>query len=144
MVAIFQTTFLNAFYRTKIYEFRLRCHWMLFIRDQLTLFQHWFRQWLGAGLVTSHCLNQWWLLYWRISESLGLSELNSYNVIKFFIGCTENCQHDNLPNDNISISVIAKCLYPQNVKSCVYFGEDLDNLKLCKIHKTNIGLPGPK
>ena len=24
------------------------------------------------------------LLYWRISESLGLSELNSYNVIKFF------------------------------------------------------------
>ena len=36
---------------------------------------HWFRQWLGADQATSHYLNQWWLIYWRIYASLGLNEL---------------------------------------------------------------------
>ena len=35
-------------------------------RVQLTISKHWFRWWIGAGLATSHCLNQWWLVYWRI------------------------------------------------------------------------------
>ena len=56
-----------------MYEFRLRFHWNLFPRVQLTIFHHWFRQWLGAGQVTSHYLNQWWLIYWRIYASLGLN-----------------------------------------------------------------------
>ena len=30
-------------------EFRLRFHWTLFLRVQLTIIQHWFRKWLGAG-----------------------------------------------------------------------------------------------
>ena len=42
---------------------------------QLTVFQHWFRQWLGADQATSHYLNQSWLVYWRIYASLGLNEL---------------------------------------------------------------------
>ena len=66
MAAIFQTTFSNAFSWIKMYEFRLRFHWSLLLRVQLTIFQHWFRQWLGAGQATSHCLDQWWLIYWRI------------------------------------------------------------------------------
>ena len=41
-------------------EFRLKFHWSLFLRVQLTIFQHWFRQWLGAEQATSHYLNQWW------------------------------------------------------------------------------------
>ena len=43
MAAIFQTTFSNAFSSMKIYEFRLKLHWSLFLRVQLTIFHHWFR-----------------------------------------------------------------------------------------------------
>ena len=57
MAAIFQTTFSNEFLWMKMYEFRLSFHWSLFLGFQLTIFQHWFRQWLGAGQATSHYLN---------------------------------------------------------------------------------------
>ena len=43
MVAIFRTTYSNAFSWMKMYEFRLRFHWSLFLRVQLTISQHWFR-----------------------------------------------------------------------------------------------------
>ena len=76
MAAIFQTTSSNAFSWTKAYEFRSRFHWSLFLRVQLTIFQHWFRWWLGADQATSHCLNQWWLIYRRLYASLGLIELS--------------------------------------------------------------------
>ena len=73
--AITQTTFSSAFFWMKMFEFRLKFHWSLFLRVQLAIFQHWFRWWLGADQVTSHSLNQWWLVYWRIYASLGLNEL---------------------------------------------------------------------
>ena len=47
MAAIFQTTFSNAIFLMKMYEFWLRFHWSLFLRVQLTIFHHWFRKWLG-------------------------------------------------------------------------------------------------
>ena len=47
----------------KMYEFQLRFHWNLFLRVKLTIFQHWFRLWLGADQGTCHYLNQWWLVY---------------------------------------------------------------------------------
>ena len=72
---IFQTTFSNAFSWMKMYEFHFRFHWILFLRFQLTISQHWFRSWLGADQVTSHYLNQLWLVYWCIYESLRLHEL---------------------------------------------------------------------
>ena len=77
MADIFRTTFSNAFSWMKIFEFKKKSsfHWKLFLAVQLTIFQHGFRQWLGAGQTTSHCLNQWWLVYWRIYASLGLNEL---------------------------------------------------------------------
>ena len=43
MAAIFQTTFSNAYSRMKMYEFRLKFHWNLFLRVQFTTFKHWFR-----------------------------------------------------------------------------------------------------
>ena len=43
MAAVSQTTLSNAFSWVKIFEFRLRFHWSLFLRVQLTIFQHWFR-----------------------------------------------------------------------------------------------------
>ena len=75
MDAISQTTFWSAFCWTKMFEFRLEFHWSLFLRAQLTIFQHLFRWWLGAAQATSHYLNQWWLDYRRIYASLGLDEL---------------------------------------------------------------------
>ena len=75
MAAILQTTFSNAFSWMKMLEFRLIFHWSFFLRVQLTIFQHWFRYWLGAVQATSHYLNQCWLVYWRICASLGLNEL---------------------------------------------------------------------
>ena len=66
MATIFLTTYSNASSWMKMYEFWLRFHWSLFLSVKLTTFQHWFRQWLGASQTTSHCLNQWVLIYWRI------------------------------------------------------------------------------
>ena len=43
MDAISQTTFSNAFSWMKMLEFRLKFHWRLFPRVQLTISQHWFR-----------------------------------------------------------------------------------------------------
>ena len=51
--------FSNTFSRMKMYEFQLRFHWSLFLRVKLTIFQHWFRLWLGDVQATSHYLNQW-------------------------------------------------------------------------------------
>ena len=43
MAAIFQTTFSNDFLLMKMYEFRLRFHWTLFLEFELTIPHHWFR-----------------------------------------------------------------------------------------------------
>ena len=87
---ISQTTFSNAFSWMKTNAFRLRSHWSLFLRVQLTIFQHWFRWWLGAVQATSHYLNQWWLVYRCIYASLGLNELkvvNSGTVSNYYDFC---------------------------------------------------------
>ena len=73
MAALFQMTCSNAFSWMKMYEFWLRFHWSLFLRVQLTVFQHWFRLWLGTGQGTSYYRNQWWLIYWCIFVSLDLN-----------------------------------------------------------------------
>ena len=43
MDAISQTTFWSAFSWMKMFEFRLKFHGSLFLRVQMTIFQHWFR-----------------------------------------------------------------------------------------------------
>ena len=83
MTAIFQRTSSNAFSWMKVYEFRSRFHWSWFLRVQLTIFQHWFRNWLGADhIYASLSLNElrvnfptlaplahaYWLLQWLIRE----------------------------------------------------------------------------
>ena len=61
----------------KMFEFLIKFPWSLFPMVQLTIFQHWFRLWLGAVQATSHYLNQW-LLILRIYASLGLNELTNW------------------------------------------------------------------
>ena len=75
MVAILRKIFTKAFSWIKMSLFGFQFCWRLFLRNQLTINQHWFRYWLGAGQATSHYLNQWWLVYWRIYPSLRLNEL---------------------------------------------------------------------
>ena len=41
--AILQMMFSNAISWKKMFEFRLKFHWSLFLKVQLTIFQHWFR-----------------------------------------------------------------------------------------------------
>ena len=56
----------------------------MFPRVKLTIFHHWFIQWLGGNQATSHYLNQWWLIYWRIYVSLSLNGLTwSFDI--FFV-----------------------------------------------------------
>ena len=43
MAAILQTTHSNAFSWMKMLQFCLRFYWNLFLRVQLTIFEHWFR-----------------------------------------------------------------------------------------------------
>ena len=43
MAAISQTILLDAFSWMKMYEFRLRFHWILFLRVQSTIFPNWFK-----------------------------------------------------------------------------------------------------
>ena len=43
MDAISQTTFWSAFCLMKMFEFRMKFHWSLFLRVELTIFKHWFR-----------------------------------------------------------------------------------------------------
>ena len=69
-------SFQMNFLEWKYYEFGLKLHWSLFLGFQLTIFQHWFRWWLGADQATSHDLNQWWFVYWHMYALLGLNELN--------------------------------------------------------------------
>ena len=91
MAATFQTTFSNAFSWIKIDEFQSRFHWGVFLRVQLTIFQHWLRQWLGADQATGHCLNQWRLVYWRIYASLCLNELTARYWQMLMYGCVITC-----------------------------------------------------
>ena len=81
MDTISQTAFWSAFSWMKMFEFRFQFHWNLFQRVQLTIFQHWFRWWLGAVQATSHFLNERWLNYRRIYAWLGLNELISYQNV---------------------------------------------------------------
>ena len=53
----------------KIYEFPSIFHWSLFLRVQLRIFELWFRKWFGTDQATSHYLNQWWLVYRRITRT---------------------------------------------------------------------------
>ena len=90
MAAVLQTIFSNALSWIQMYEFCSKFHWSLFLGFQLTIFQHWFRYWLGAVQATSHYLNQWWVVYRRIYASLGLSELKDAfdNMLEMLAICS--------------------------------------------------------
>ena len=83
MAMILQRMFSTVFSWMKMLEFRLRFHWSLFLIFELTILQYWVRQRLGADQATSHYLNQWWLVYWRIYASLGINKLTYWDKDKW-------------------------------------------------------------
>ena len=92
MAAIFQTLlFSNGFLWMIMHEFRIKCHWSLFPGVQLTIFPHWFKQWLGDDQATTHYLNYWWLDYRRIHASFGLNDLNITILPNEIFRCVTSC-----------------------------------------------------
>ena len=72
----------------KMLKYWLEFHWSLFLRIQLTIRQHWFRQLLGAEYATNHHLNQKCQIYRPIYASLGLNGLRSdrkWNYLVVFL-----------------------------------------------------------
>ena len=58
MATILWMSFQNVFSWMKTVLFLSKFNWNLLPMFQLTISQHWFREWLSAEDVTSHCLNQ--------------------------------------------------------------------------------------
>ena len=119
MNAILQMTFPSAFSWMKMYYFRLRFHWNLFVGVQLTIFQYWFRKWLVAVQATSHYLNQWWLVHRHIYASPGLNEFKMLSM-KWWPFC-------------LSLNVLTHFRLASLLKYCLY-----DLLKLWIIHQSGI------
>ena len=83
MTDISQTTFSNGFSWMKIYGFRLRFHWSLFLRFELTIFQHWSSiaiSWICLKTVTQklHTCMQLWVC----DLSRNCSELSPIVVVR--------------------------------------------------------------
>ena len=108
-----------------MFEFRLKFHWILFLWVQLTIFQHWFRQWLGVVQGTSHYLNQLWLVYWHIYAWHGLNELiwitKHENVFAFsFIIHHSDCVNSWYPTPwTIGPIYPVKANIPQSIQTSV-------------------------
>ena len=70
-----QATFSNALSSVQIVECRLKYHWSLFPKAQLTTSQYWFRQWLGAVRRQAITWTNADPVSWRIYAGLGEDEL---------------------------------------------------------------------
>ena len=69
MAAIIQTAFSYEFSWMKMYKFQLRFHWSVFPRVQQQYSTIGSDNGFGAVQVTSHYLDQWWLVCWCIRHS---------------------------------------------------------------------------
>ena len=120
MATMFQTTFPYVFHWIKMFEFRLRFHWSLFLRFVLTYSSIGSDTWLGTDQATSHYLNQWWLFHWRIYTSLGLDEFwwhkvsMIHNELNIYLHCISHSIYEVLImqsrviNANINIDCLVQ------------------------------------
>ena len=86
MASISQTTFSRAFSWVKMIDFWLKFHWSLFLRVWSTIFQHWFRQWLGTYRPGDKPLSESMMVCFTDTyiqyTSLGLNELSQTRQIR--------------------------------------------------------------
>ena len=79
-----------------INEFWLRFHWSLFLRVQITIFHHWFRQWLGMNRQQAIIWTKGDLVQWRIYESPSLNELIGHAALGVNTGSIALLSHHHL------------------------------------------------
>ena len=78
------TTLQNVFSSMKMFEFRLKYRFSLFLSVQLTIFQHWFRLWLGAVQAPIMvCLSA----YMRHSASMSIETTPSLTQCRYSPTC---------------------------------------------------------
>ena len=82
-------------------EFQITIHWNMFLRDQLTIWRHRFRQWLDAERAKAIIWTNVAMLYWRIYASLGINELTRYWVGSI-TPRSENSSNSDFPKHTIS------------------------------------------
>ena len=70
----------------------IQFHWSLYQIVWFTIFQHWFSNWLGTDQATSHYLDQWCLVYWRMYASFGLNELIPMSWLTTLSLCTSRLE----------------------------------------------------
>ena len=73
--AMSQTTFSNAFFENGNEWILLRISLRFVSKGPINNIPSLVQTMAWRGQATIHCLNQWWLIYWRIYASLGLNEL---------------------------------------------------------------------
>ena len=78
LIDVFQTIFSTAFSWKKIYVFGLRFHWILLLRSQLTISQHWLDNGLAPKKRPAIIWTNGGIVYWRIFALLGLKELTHH------------------------------------------------------------------
>ena len=95
---------------------------------------------VGADQATSQYLNQWWLDYRRIYESLGLNQLRSYRTISklSYWWLSANC-------GNSSASVLVSLFFSQRqCQSHHYSSKIIPNIQYAKYTALYTSLPTAK
>ena len=99
---IYFWTFFKSIFLMKMYEFGFRCHWSFFPTRVINNIPSLCTYWLGVGQATSHCLNQWWLIDWRLYASLRLIEcFEKYRYV--FVFCVHPWHCNNMPKYSIKL-----------------------------------------
>ena len=120
----------------KMQKFRLRFHWNLFTGVQLTIFQHWFRKWLGAVQTTSHYLYQLWLVCWRIYMrhlasiswfTKTITELTVFILAKVPDDCCAGCMVLNAKSSKSVLWNNMLRLWSRGEASFTYYNLNIDN-----------------
>ena len=94
----------------KRYTFRLKFHWNLFLRVQLTISEHWFRYRRQATILIDSCL-----VYRRTYASLGLNEWNLDVTVGRHMALNANDTTHSEKLNQIS-KYVCENFYPMNSK----------------------------
>ena len=120
MTDVPQTMFSNAFSWMKMYEFRLKFHLSLFLRFQLTIFQHWFRYWLGTvNLLTHICITRpQWVKWTPLFTLSGKHMINKNSVVNIYQSFAEVCCYKD------TIDIKSALVYVMNTRRAIAWTYD--------------------
>ena len=114
-----QKTFRNAFPWMKMNEFRLRFHWIWFLRVQLTMFQNNVGSNNGFVSIRRQAWSEPMMVSCRIYASFGLNDLRPYHTLYSSEFHTQTHTEIQSPNYLITTVVVTYCMY-HNIYMRVY------------------------